>query len=117
MTTLWVIRGVHQYRRSFRDGSTSRFPSASCPRGHRNVDAHCTGERRSRSRFRTGLPISTLNASIVTRPLQEDVAVGLGIAWKTTDTSPLLSSFIDLAREATKNLETPLVKLTNFLWS
>lgn len=48
-----------------------------------------------------------LNASIVTRPLQEDVAVGLGIAWKTTDTSPLLSSFIDLAREATKNLETP----------
>lgn len=47
-----------------------------------------------------------LNSSIVIRPLQEHVTIGLGTAWKTGNDSPLLSSFIDLVREATQNLET-----------
>lgn len=46
-----------------------------------------------------------LNSSIAVRPLAEEVTVGLGTAWKTGNDSPLLSSFIELAREATRNLE------------
>ena len=46
-----------------------------------------------------------LNSSIAVRPLEEDVTVGLDTAWKTGNESPLLTSFIELAREATKNLE------------
>lgn len=46
-----------------------------------------------------------LNTSIITRPLSEEVSVGLSTAWRTSSTSPLLSAFRDLAREATQNLE------------
>lgn len=45
-----------------------------------------------------------LNASIVIRPLVEDVGVGLGTAWKADNDSPLLAAFVSLAREATENL-------------
>lgn len=46
-----------------------------------------------------------LNSSIVIRPLSETVTVGMGTAWKTGNDSPLLASFIDLARDAVQNLE------------
>lgn len=46
-----------------------------------------------------------LNSSIVIRPLAEHVTVGLGTAWKTGNDSPLLASFIELARDAAHNLE------------
>lgn len=46
-----------------------------------------------------------LNSSIVIRPLAESVTVGLGTAWKAGNDSPLLASFIELARKAAFNLE------------
>lgn len=46
-----------------------------------------------------------LHASIATRPLAEEITVGLGVAWKTENTSPLLTSFIRLARQAAENLQ------------
>ncbi|MGO1182290.1 MAG: LysR substrate-binding domain-containing protein [Micrococcaceae bacterium] len=45
-----------------------------------------------------------LHSSIALRPLSEDVTLGLGTAWKTGTTSPLLQSFLRLAREASENL-------------
>lgn len=45
-----------------------------------------------------------LHSSIALRPLSEDVTLGLGTAWKTGTTSPLLQSFLRLAREASETL-------------
>lgn len=47
-----------------------------------------------------------LNSSIVIRPLEEQVSVGMSTAWKTDNDSPLLSSFIELARETAQTLAT-----------
>lgn len=47
-----------------------------------------------------------LNSSIVIRPLAEQVSVSMSTAWKTENDSPLLSSFIELAREAAQTLTT-----------
>lgn len=46
-----------------------------------------------------------LNSSIVIRPLAETVTVGMGTAWKAGNDSPLLASFLALARDAAYNLE------------
>lgn len=46
-----------------------------------------------------------LNSSIVIRPLTDTVTVGLSTAWRTGNDSPLLASFLTLAREAAEDLE------------
>ena len=46
-----------------------------------------------------------LNSSIVIRPLSDNVTVGLSTAWRTGNDSPLLASFLTLAREAADDLE------------
>ena len=56
--------------------------------------------------FLPGSQSLPLNSSIVIRPLAEEVSVGMAIAWKTGNLSPLLSSFIALTRQAAEGLET-----------
>ncbi|NLZ99310.1 MAG: LysR family transcriptional regulator [Micrococcus sp.] len=46
-----------------------------------------------------------LNSSIVIRPLADAVTVGLSTAWRAGNDSPLLASFLTLAREAAADLE------------
>lgn len=46
-----------------------------------------------------------LNSSIVIRRLADTVTVGLSTAWRTGNDSPLLASFLTLAREAADDLE------------
>src|SRR5699024_12126318 len=55
--------------------------------------------------FMPGSGSLPLNSSIVIRPLAEHITVGLSTAWKTGNDSPLLASFIELARDAAQNLE------------
>lgn len=55
--------------------------------------------------FLPGSQSLPLNTSIVIRPVTGDVTVGLATAWKTSNDSPLLSTFVDLIREAAENLE------------
>lgn len=55
--------------------------------------------------FVPGSQALPLNSSIVIRPLADTVTVGLSAAWRTGNDSPLLASFLNLAREAVDNLE------------
>ncbi|GAA4477107.1 LysR family transcriptional regulator [Enteractinococcus fodinae] len=55
--------------------------------------------------FLPGSQSLPLNASIVIRPLADDVSLGLATAWKSGNDSPLLTSFIQLIRESAENLE------------
>lgn len=55
--------------------------------------------------FLPGSQALPLNSSIVIRPLAGDVSLGMATAWKSGNDSALLSSFVQLIREAAENLE------------
>lgn len=55
--------------------------------------------------FLPGSQALPLNSSIVIRPLAGDVSLGMATAWKSVNDSALLSSFVQLIREAAENLE------------
>lgn len=55
--------------------------------------------------FLPGSQSLPLNSSIVIRPLAGEVSLGMAIAWKTGNDSPLLASFIQLIRDSAENLE------------